>query len=164
MLSSADSPIFYDPAGRRWRRVRRTWFALAVMVTSLAAVFIASVLVNPVLPSLNVRAVAGLPHTADIKPRPLNVPANPIQQKARKAHADLQHALAATKRVVPARRAAEMTPVPPPAIPPPAVPASRPLSIGFYINWDESSLASLETKSRSSRLGRGGMVPLAGGG
>jgi cellulose synthase/poly-beta-1,6-N-acetylglucosamine synthase-like glycosyltransferase/peptidoglycan/xylan/chitin deacetylase (PgdA/CDA1 family)/spore germination protein YaaH len=136
--------VFYDPAGRRWRRVRRTWFALAVVVTSLAAVFIASVLVNPALPSFNVRAVASLPHTADIKPRALNVPANPIQQKAGRARAELQHALATTKRVVPGKRASETTPVPAPVIPTPAVPSSRPLSIGFYINWDESSLASLE--------------------
>jgi len=136
--------VFYDPAGRRWRRVRRTWMALAVVVTSLAAVFVASVLVNPALPSFNVRPVASLPHTADIKPKSLTVPTNPSQQKAKKAQAELQHALAITKLVVPAKRASETTPVPAPAIPPPVIPTSRPLSIGFYINWDESSLASLE--------------------
>ncbi len=143
-MSSADSPVFYDPAGRRWRRVRRTWMALAIVVTSLAAVFIASVLINPALPSLNVRPVASLPHTADLKPQALNLPANPSQQKAKSAREELQHALATTKRVVPAKRASETTPVPAPSIPPPAVSISRPLSIGFYINWDESSLASLE--------------------
>jgi cellulose synthase/poly-beta-1,6-N-acetylglucosamine synthase-like glycosyltransferase/peptidoglycan/xylan/chitin deacetylase (PgdA/CDA1 family) len=143
-LSSADSPVFYDPAGRRWRRVRRTWMALAVVVTSLAAVFVASVLVNPALPGFNVRPVASLPHTADIKPKSLSLPGNPSQQKAKKAREELQHALATTKLVVPAKRASETTPVPAPAIPPPVIPTSRPLSIGFYINWDESSLASLE--------------------
>ena len=143
-MSSPDSPVFYDPAGRRWRRVRRTWMALAIVVTGLAVVFIASVLVNPALPSFNFRPVASLPHTADIKPKALSVPANPTQQRAKKARAELQHALATTKRVVPGKRASETVPVPPPAIPPPAAPTSRPLSIGFYINWDESSLASLE--------------------
>ena len=143
-MSSADAPVFYDPAGRRWRRVRRTWMALAVVITSLAAIFIASVLVNPALPSFHLRPVASLPHTADIKPKSLSVPANPSQQKAKRAREELQHALATTKRVVPARRASETIPVPAPAIPAPAVPVSRPLSIGFYINWDESSLASLE--------------------
>jgi peptidoglycan-N-acetylglucosamine deacetylase len=143
-LSSADSPVFYDPAGRRWRRVRRTWLALAVLVTCLAAIFIASVLINPALPSFHLRPVASLPHTSDIKPKPLSVLANPSQQKAKKAQAELQRALATTKRIVPGKRASETTLVPPPTIPPPAVPTSRPLSIGFYINWDESSLASLE--------------------
>src|SRR5262249_12979185 len=33
---------------------------------------------------------------------------------------------------------------PPPSIPAPIVPTSRPLSIGFYINWDESSYESLK--------------------
>ncbi|MEP6912348.1 MAG: glycosyl hydrolase family 18 protein, partial [bacterium] len=143
-MSSADSPVFYDPAGRRWRRVRRTWLALAVLVTLVSAIFIASMLINPVLPFIDIRPVASLPHTADIKPKSLNVPGNPSQQKAKKAQAELQHALATTKRIVPGKRASEITPVPPPTIPPPAVPTSRPLSIGFYINWDESSLVSLE--------------------
>jgi hypothetical protein len=143
-LSSADSPVFYDPAGRRWRRVRRTWMALAITVTSLTAVLIASVLVNPVLPSINIHPVPGLPHTADIKPKSLKIPANPSQQKAKKAQAELQHALAVTPRVVPAKRRSQTAVVPPPAIPEPVVYESRPLSIGFYINWDESSYASLK--------------------
>lgn len=143
-MSSADSPVFYDPAGRRWRRVRRTWFALAVLMTSLAAILIASVLVNPVLPIFNIHPVAGLPHSSDIKPKPLVIPANPSQQKSRKAQAELQHAQAATPRILPAKRRSQTAVVSPPTLPPPVVPGSRPLSIGFYINWDESSYASLK--------------------
>jgi len=143
-LLSAESPVFYDPAGRRWKRVRRTWLAVAVLVTSLAAILIASILVNPALPNFNIRPVASLPNKADIKPKELPAPANPSQQKAKKAEAELQHALAITPRVVPANRRSQTAVVPPPQLPPPAVPFSRPLSIGFYINWDESSLASLE--------------------
>ncbi|HEX3282497.1 MAG TPA: glycosyltransferase [Pyrinomonadaceae bacterium] len=142
-MSSADPPVFYDPAGRRWRRVRRTWLALAVIVTALAGIFIASVLVNPALPSLNVRQLGGLPNSADIKPKQPSVPKNPSEQKARKAQAELQHALALT-RVEPGRRRSHVPLVPPPVLPPPTVPANRPLSIGFYINWDESSYASLK--------------------
>ncbi len=143
-MSPADSPVFYDPAGRRWRRVRRTWLALAVIITAMAAIFIASVLVNPVLPSLNVRPVASLPNSADIRPKQLNIPANPSEQKARKAQAELQHALALTPRVVPGRRRSHLAIVPPPVLPPPIVPTTRPLSVGFYVNWDESSYASLK--------------------
>ena len=143
-MSSVESPVFYDPAGRRWKRVRRTWMALGVIVTTLAAVLIASVLVNPALPSFNIRPVASLPQTADIKPKPLAAPANPSQQKAKKAAAELQHALAATPRVVPAKGRSQTALVAPPTLPPPVVPSSRPLSIGFYINWDESSYASLK--------------------
>jgi cellulose synthase/poly-beta-1,6-N-acetylglucosamine synthase-like glycosyltransferase/peptidoglycan/xylan/chitin deacetylase (PgdA/CDA1 family)/spore germination protein YaaH len=125
--------------------VRRTWLALAVVVTGLAIMFIASVLANPVLPSFNLRQLASLPRTADIKPKPPNVPANPSEQKAKKAQAELQRALAATKRVVPGKRASQIAIVPPPpTIPTPIVPSSRPLSVGFYINWDESSYDSLK--------------------
>jgi len=144
-LSVPESPIFHDPAGRRWRRVRRTWLALAVLFTSVAAIFIASVLANPALPSFNLRPVASLPHSADLKPKPLNVPANPSEQKAKKAQAELQRALATTKHVVPGKRASQIPIVPAPALlPAPIVPSSRPLSIGFYINWDESSYTSLK--------------------
>lgn len=144
-MSSADSPVFYDPAGRRWRRVRRTWLALAVVVTLLATIFIASVLINPVLPEFNIKSLASLPHKADLKPRRLDVPVNPSQQKARKAQAELQHALATTKHVLPAKRRSQTAIAPPPqTIPAPIIPSSRPLSVGFYINWDESSYASLK--------------------
>jgi hypothetical protein len=142
---SADSPVFYDPAGRRWKRVRCIWMALAIVVTSLTAVLIASVLINPALPSFNIHPLASLPHTADIKPKALPAaPANPSQQKARKAQAELQRALAATPRVLPARRRSHTAVLPPPTLPAPVVPSSQPLSIGFYINWDESSYESLK--------------------
>lgn len=144
-MSSSESPVFHDPEGRRWRRVRRTWLALAIIVTALAAIFIASVLANPVLPRFKLHQLASLPRTADLKPKPPNVPANPSEQKAKKAQADLQRALATTKRVVPGKGASQLPIVPaPPTIPAPSVASSRPLSIGFYVNWDESSYESLK--------------------
>ena len=140
--------MFHDPGGRRWRRVRRAWLAISILVTALAVVFIASVLANPVLPSFNLRSIAALPHTADVKdlkPKPPNLPANPSERKARKAQAELQRALAKQQYVVPGRRRTHIPVVPPPpTVPAPIVPATRPLSVGFYINWDESSYESLK--------------------
>ena len=142
---SSDSPVFHDPEGRRWRRVRRTWLFLAIFVTGLAVLFIASVLANPVLPTFNLRQLNGLPRTADLKPKAPDIPANPSEQTAKKAQADLQHALAKTKHIVPGRRRSHLAIVPPPVIlPTPVIPDSRPLSVGFYINWDESSYESLK--------------------
>ncbi len=144
-MSLPETPVFFDPDGRRWRRVKRTWLALAVIVTALAAIFIASVLANPVLPEFRLRSFASLPHSSDIKPKTPNVPANPSEQKAKKAQLELQHALATTKRVVPGKHASQIPIVPaPPTLPTPIVPNSRPLSVGFYINWDESSYESLK--------------------
>ena len=141
-MPTTEKPVFYDPAGRRWRRVRRTWLALAIFATALAAIFIASVLVRPQLPFHDLRAGSNI---SRFKPKPPALPAaNPREQKARKAQEELQHAIAKTKRVVPSKRPEEMAIAPAPAIPPPATPKTRPLAIGFYISWDESSLASLE--------------------
>src|SRR5712691_11250748 len=98
------SPVFYDPRGRRWRHVKRTYLALGVIITTLAAIFIASVLSNPLLPRFNPRPLPSLPHAKDLKP------------------------------IAP----------PPTNTPLPASFSSKSLAIGFYINWDESSLSSLQ--------------------
>jgi Glycosyltransferases, probably involved in cell wall biogenesis len=144
-LASAESPVFHDPKGRRWRRVKRTWLFFAIVVTGLAAVFIASVLANPVLPSFNLRQLDILPKTSDLKPKAPNVPANPVEQKAKKAQAELQRETAKLKHVVPGKRRSQLQIVPPPvALPTPIIPTSRPLSIGFYVNWDDSSYESLK--------------------
>src|SRR6185436_1126363 len=104
-----------------------------------------SVFANPVLPSFNLRPIPNLPRTTDLKPKPPNLPANPSERKANKAQAELQHALATTKYVVPGRRRSHIAVVPPPpTVPTPIVPATRPLSVGFFINWDESSYESLK--------------------
>ena len=144
-MSSSDSPVFHDPGGRRWRRVKRTWLVLGVIATGLAVVFIASVLAKPVLPGFNLRQLSILPRSVNLKPKPLNLPANPSEQKARKAEADLQRALAKVNHVVPGKRRSHLALVPPPlTLPAPVVPSSRPLSVGFFINWDESSYESLK--------------------
>lgn len=144
--TSPSFPVFYDPRGRRWRRVKRTYLALGIAVTAITAVFIASVLANPLLPRLNLRPLQNLPRSSDIKlPAAAALP-NARELKARKAQDLLQKELAKT-RVVPARRS-ELTPIlPAPATTPLPAPASfnsKQLAIGFYINWDESSYASLE--------------------
>ena len=142
---TSEKPVFYDPVGRRWRRVRRTYLALAVVVTAVVAVFIASVFAKPLLPSINLR-----PGSQTAKPIKIEAPKLPglpltrSQRNAKKAQDDLKQELARTPRVVPARRAQNMPIVLAPAVPPPAIPRSRQLAIGFYINWDESSYASLQ--------------------
>ncbi|HJP94874.1 MAG TPA: glycosyltransferase [Pyrinomonadaceae bacterium] len=142
---ASESPVFHDPHGRRWRRVRRLWLAVSIIVTGVAVVFIASVLANPVLPTFNLRALPNLPHSVDLKPKLPNIPANPSERKARNAQADLQRALAKTKYVVPGKRRTHIAVVPPPpTVPAPIVPTTRPLSVGFFINWDESSYESLK--------------------
>jgi peptidoglycan-N-acetylglucosamine deacetylase len=140
-----DVPVFHDPEGRRWRRVKRTWLALAIGVTALAVIFILSVLASPALPKFKLREIVSLPHRDDLKPKRPNLPANPEEQRAKKSKAELQKALASAKIIVPGKRRSQIAIVPPPAtLPPPVIPTSRPLSIGFYTNWDDSSYESLK--------------------
>ena len=141
-----EKPVFYDPAGRRWRRVRRTYLAVAVIVTAIAAVFIASVFVKPLLPNISLRPPSTqTAKTSKIDLKPPALPINPRDREAKKAQDKLNKALAKTPRVVPARKAQNMPIAPAPVIlPPPVVSGSKPLAIGFYINWDESSYASLQ--------------------
>ena len=140
------SPVFYDPRGRRWRHVRRTYLALGIVITALTAVFISSVLSNPLLPRFNLRPLQHLPRSSDLKPQPPAPLPNPREAKAKKAQAELQKAYEKVKRV-PGRHAELLPVAPPPATTPPPAPASfnaKQLAIGFYIDWDESSYSSLE--------------------
>ncbi len=149
MSEKPRSPVFYDPRGRRWRHVRRTYLILGVITTGLTALFIASVLAKPFLPTPILRPLRNLPSASDIKPRPLATPIiNARELRAKKAQAELQKELAQT-RVVPGKRPELMPLAPPPAntplpLPPPAQFATRPISVGFYVDWDESSYASLQ--------------------
>ena len=146
MPEKQSSPVFYDPRGRRWRHVRRTWLAVAIFVTIVVTIFIASMLANPFLATPTLKPLKNL---GDIKPRPLPTPiTNARELKAKKAQAELQKALSQT-RVMPGKRPELMPRVPPPSntplpLPPPVQFSKRPLSVGFYVDWDESSYASLE--------------------
>src|SRR5258707_1820552 len=140
------SPVFYDPRGRRWRHVKRTYLALGVIITALAAIFIASVLANPLLPRLNLRQLSSLPKRSDIAPKPIALPKTRAELEAKNEQIKLQKEESKT-RVVPGQRPQLMPIAPPPTNTPLLAPAtftSKPLSIGFYVDWDESSYASLE--------------------
>jgi cellulose synthase/poly-beta-1,6-N-acetylglucosamine synthase-like glycosyltransferase/peptidoglycan/xylan/chitin deacetylase (PgdA/CDA1 family) len=164
-------PVFHDPAGRRWRHVRRTGRSLAVAASLLGGILVLSVIVNPFLPRLNLRAAKVLPRAADIKPTPPPLVVTRSQQKALRAAHELQRELQSA-RLVPGRRPSQMKVAPPAvspnAAPPQGVPATKPLAIGFYVNWDDSSYASLKRNLSELdwvvpewvRLGEGG-DPLA---
>jgi cellulose synthase/poly-beta-1,6-N-acetylglucosamine synthase-like glycosyltransferase/peptidoglycan/xylan/chitin deacetylase (PgdA/CDA1 family)/spore germination protein YaaH len=143
-----ETPIFYDPAGRRWRHVRRTWLSLAVAASLLGGIFVLSVIVNPLLPKLNLKSSKVLPLASDIKPTPPPLVVTRRQQEVRRAEHELRRALQSAP-AVPARRPSEMKVAPPPSVSPSAGAvaggsAVKPLAVGFYVNWDDSSYASLK--------------------
>ena len=148
--NASGSPVFYDPRGRRWKHVRRTYLVIGIAATVVAAIFISSVLANPWLPTPNLRSQY-LPRTADLKPQPAPQIPTAREAKAKKAQAELQKALSQT-RVMPGRHAALMPMAPPPTNSPLPAPASfnaKQLAVGFFIDWDESSYSSLERNLNS---------------
>src|SRR5215510_14070716 len=126
--------------------MRRTYLGLGVAATTIAGIFIASVLAAPFLTPPAFRPLRTLPRASDIKPQPRPVMPTAREVKAKKEEAELQKAYQQVPRV-PGKRATQLPIAPPPSNTPlPAPPGSgaKPLSIGFYIDWDESSYSSLE--------------------
>jgi len=152
-----EDPIFYDPRGRRWRRVRRTYLLIGVVATVLAAVFVVSVVINPALPHLKLQASIALPQPGDLNPPlpalpHLVVAATSQERHAQQAEKELRGALRQT-HVVLGRRPAQIkvTPAPSPSntsatgsVLNATTGNAKPLAIGFYVNWDDSSYSSLK--------------------
>ncbi len=132
MRTAQNKPVFYDPTNRRQSYLRRAGWLLAVIVTTLSVIFIASVLINPVLPELRLHQIASLPNAIDAKLQPPQIIPSRREQKAAHAQAELKKALDKTK-----------TKASPPAVNIGSAPV-RPLALGFYVNWDDSSYQSLK--------------------
>ncbi len=132
---SPNGPVFFDPRGKRKQHVGRLAFLLGGAATLLAVVFIVSVLFQPLLP--------GLTHAVRVSPLPLPPLAPDVAaQRAKRAKLALDQAHAAVAQV-PAHRPSQLRVVPPRVPPKAAVPTSHPLTIGFYVNWDDASYESL---------------------
>jgi len=125
--------VFHDPAGERWRFVRRLTLACAVIVTSVIAIFILSVLVNPLLPAINLRPIKALPHRSDTQLQTPKLIVTRQAQRARKV--ELAFEQETLRRAARDKRKARLHK---------PTAANQPLYIGFYVNWDDSSYQSLK--------------------
>jgi peptidoglycan-N-acetylglucosamine deacetylase len=132
------SPVFADPSGRRWRALRGAALGLGVGTTLLALVLVLAVLVPPLLPATWQRE----PAPARSARRPNSGGRDIARQDARKRLVDAL----ATHRVAPVLRGPR-----PETIAPMSTRLrsdSAPLVIGFYVNWDDNSFASLQAHAR----------------
>lgn len=135
-------PVFLDPSGVRWRRVRGTVLLTGVLTTIFAALLVAAVLIPPVLPGI----------TGMRAQRELGVAPRWSTTRQRRAHQAARHNLFASldrAHTVPALRPQRL-PIPPSA-PAPRAPttATDPIVAGFYVNWDDNALASLRAHAAS---------------
>src|SRR5262249_21438865 len=112
-------PIFYDPQHRRWRRFTRTVQSIAAVSSGIFAVLLASVLVNPVLPSLGLPPIRALPHVHHlVPPQPKPIP-NRSERRFQRAKQRLSKNLAKAR--------------PQATSPVPAAPHGPSAFIGYYV-------------------------------
>jgi len=139
-------PTFLDPSGRRWARLRTGALIAGVLSTGLFLVVLTSVLVPPVLPTLplvqtTADSIGHAPRAAR------SVPKHPISVRAeRERVASRQRLLSYLNDhpAPPALRYAQM-PIVRTIAHGPTDPAGAPVTAGFYVNWDDNSLASLHS-------------------
>src|SRR5882724_4756701 len=96
-FSEPNRPVFYDPGGVRDKRVRRTWVVSAIVSSAVVGVFIASILINPFLPSLSFRPVTAFPNAPDAKQVTPPKPIPPGKVKLTKLEKALNQELSKTK-------------------------------------------------------------------
>ena len=136
--------IFYDPQRRRWRRFTRTVQCIAAVGSCIVAVLLASVLINPVLPSLGIGTCPCLaawasPHSARRRnPFPttrssdFNGPSgNCLGQAESRGTKHETHQKSAQARL-PVTSSESSAPHGPSEF------------IGYYVNWDDTSFTSLK--------------------
>lgn len=142
--SNGSGSVFHDSRGRRGRFFSYISISTAIVVTAFLAFFIVSVLINPFLPQIKLKPVATLPQQSDIVP---HAPERPATKKEKEIKQIGQTALGEKYRredeKLRRQASAELTrsAVGPAALVPHE---GDPLAIGFYVNWDDSSLASLQ--------------------
>ncbi|MFO1372683.1 MAG: glycosyltransferase [Candidatus Competibacteraceae bacterium] len=133
----AVKPIFFDPAHKRWPRLRLGMTLIGLTLTLLLGVLVLSILASPALPALHLPGASFLPQGAHAMPAvPPLAPERALTRReralrnaeaklVRERERGLQQMLAQGHKVN-------------------RNPAQQPLAIGFFVNWDDSSISSLK--------------------
>lgn len=138
--------MFLDPTGRRRRNVRYGAWVLGVITVAMGVFVFTGLIIPPLLPDLPLRQTAGdslgrIPRTVrpQIRQR-ISVKAERerLAERAKLFEQLKQHPAPPSQRLeqMGSRRSASGTPRRP-------RPPSDPIVAGFYVNWDDNSLASL---------------------
>jgi len=129
MLTPAGTnPVFLDPHGRRAREWRRLWIIVGAVAMALAVLLIVGVAIPPLVPSLPVD------HRI-LPPRAFN-----RDQRERLA---IRRSLAHVFRPVPPARRGRFAPPGGGRLIARRGDAADPIVAGFFVNWDDNSLTSL---------------------
>lgn len=136
-IQAVVEPVFFDPARKRWPRLRAGMMLVALALTLLLGGLFLSILARPVLPALNLPGASFLPQGAHA------IPAVPGLSPER-ALTRRERALAKTKAKLTQERERDLRQLL--AQSHMASPAGdkKQLAVGFFVNWDDSSMSSLK--------------------
>jgi len=124
--------IFYDPKGRRKKGVRLTSIVISMTFTALVSIFLFRVITLPAMPQLNLKQVNSslLASGADnLEKKAGEIAPNRALTKRRRRGYPVKKANFTDQSFLTG---------------PQRNPESKPIAIGFYVNWDSSSYLSLE--------------------
>ena len=132
----AVKPVFFDPANKRWPRLRLGLVLTGLVLSLLLGALVFSILAGPVLPALKLPGASIMPHGAHMVPPVPTATVTPIlspRQRALKEtetklekenQRSLEHLLAHGEK---------QTEDP-----------NQALRVGFFVNWDDASFSSLK--------------------
>jgi len=130
-------PVFFDPARKRWPRLRAGMMLVALTLTLLLGGLFLSILARPVLPALNLPGASFLPQGAHA------IPAVPALSPER-AMTHRERALAKAKTKLTQEREHDLRQLLAQSHAVNPVGNKRQLAVGFFVNWDDSSTSSLK--------------------
>ena len=127
------APVFLDESGRRWRRWRLGALIVGVLTSVFGGVVVLSLLVPPLIPQLRTNPVK-----LSTAPR---IPTSRAERLQMEKKLELWFALE-RNHPPPSLRASQL-PLPRHLTPVRVRPPGDPIIAGFYVNWDDNSLAAL---------------------
>jgi len=137
--------VFFDDKGHRGRFASYLGFVIGATVTILISFFVVSVLINPFLPQIRLKPVATLPQAPDtalpipeaptLSRRELQVKQESEKVKIERQKRDAERAQRIDDRLL--RQAARSATIDQTGV-------DKPICVGFFVNWDDSSIASLQ--------------------
>ncbi|CAN5364852.1 glycosyltransferase [soil metagenome] len=145
-----NKPVFLDAGGKRHQYFSYLSILGGTVVTVLLTFFVISVLINPFLPQIRLKPVAVLPQQSDINFKPPPPPVTKEEtlinqigtrakaEKKKRDDASIQKAGAA--ELLRAEKAGAIAR---------STNEGNPLAVGFFVNWDDSSIASLQQNINS---------------
>ncbi|MFL6214134.1 MAG: polysaccharide deacetylase family protein [Blastocatellia bacterium] len=135
MSKNREHPVFFDPDKKRWPRLRRGVYLSGLALTLLFGLLILSILVSPALMPLQ---FTEQPTAARVPPPDPKIETAP-QRRLRIYKQKLEAERLKRAQAVRVRSSAQ--------------PSSHPLTVAFFVPWEDASLSSLKTNLANPDIG-----------